>query len=417
MRTRIFRLALWAAIAAAAQANAAVPGPPVAGSNAQIGTDTGVASVALDWESGSGDLFAVLRYDLGELMGDWRVYRSADGGRSWSQTGWWQGDADAVDAAVVDSWLYVGYASGTQARIRRAASATGQLDVVYDYKVVFDATPATVEEVALVANSDDNDNVLWLFALTSDGQVRAFSCGADTCFSMVEDPTGPGVTDAQRGLAGAWNIGYNSGFAPSGKFVLFSYVTTSGEIHVYRRSTGEPAWLASNIELTNTGSYTTSLAAYRDHVAVVYEYAAPGGPDARAAISHDGGYGWSVGTFADADYTGGPYFTPMVSARSRSGLGAAVQWDRPTGDDSYWLGQVPDFAPPFQDWTIVNDHDFNYGPLTITSDLQWMGSGWGLAYSCALSKAWFTWSPLIRYSGFEVGGFDEWSAAVGEPPS
>ena len=417
MRTRIFRLVLWAMIVVAAQANAAVPGPPVAGSNAQIGTDIGVGSVSLDWEPESGDLFAVLRYDTGELLGDWRIYLSVNGGRNWSQTGWWQCDTDAIDAAVVDSWLYVGYAVGTEARIRRADSASGELDPVYDYKVVLDAAPATVEEVALAANSDDNDNVLWFFALTSDGQVRAFWCAAASCSSFSADAIEPAVTDAERGLSAAWNIGYNSGFAPSGKYVFFSYVTTGDEIHVYRHSSGDPAWLASNVQWGAAGTDTTSIAAYRDHVAVVYEYPAPGGPDARAAISHDGGYGWSLGTFADADYTGGPYFTPMVSARSRSGLGVALQWDRPTGNDSYWFGQVPDFVPPFQDWTIVNDHDFNYGPQTITSDLQWMGSGWGLAYGCALSKAWFVWSPLIRYSGFEVGGFDEWSEAVGEPPS
>lgn len=412
---RAFVLAIGALSCAAhsAGAQSLEPGtpdssPPTAGSNVQLGSYTGIASVTVDWESENGNLFATIRESA---TGNVRVLYSTDGGRNWPTAGT-ACCASLHDAVTAASFLYLGYVGSDPsiAMLMRASSSTGAWDASYSESVV-DVSPATIEEIALMANSDDSDYLLWYFVLSSDHRIWVFYCIADSCTSLPE--VSPDVTDAKSGLSAAWNTGYPD-HTDSGVWFLFSYVTTSDEIKVYRYQT--PAgWLSpTTVQSGATFAETTSVSAFHDRFAVAFEHPdIEGLQDAKYWRSSNGGSTWITGLLGDASLTGASYYTPMVSARS-SGLASLAQQDTP-GDDTYWFREMRSYLVPWTAETAMNDNDFSYGPAAFWFDFRWMGSGWGIAYRCSENKAWFAWSTAIRSSGFEVAGLDEWDAAVGGP--
>lgn len=398
----------WQLAFAALLASPLVAAPPTAESNAQIGDDTNVAHAVVDREKDNGMLFsALLRQD-----GSIRVLYSADAGASWTSATTFSG-AQSVDAAVAGIHLYVGYASGSTAMLRRFSSATGSPDGAYGgagTHGIVDVSPAVVEEVALASNSADDDDTLWVIVLASDGVVRAYydEAADGTTFSL----SGSSFAAGDSGLSASWNVGYPED-SPEGMDITFSYVGTNDTVYVYRRKVGV-AWYGS-AHPSETAAEETSLSAYRDHLVLAYEHADPSGDqDAAFRISQDCGGGWSAQSLW-ADLEGGDFSNPLVDVRSGTGIAAALKQETGADDPIGFRERLGYTTPTWQPSVRLNDEDAVTEDSYRTDDFDWLGSGWGLTYVDGSGRAWFAWSKSIRYSGFESGDLDEWSAAVGGP--
>lgn len=379
---------------------------PTFGCNVRIGTSTSVSSVAIDYDSSSGKLFAVLQ----ESGGLWRFYRSLNGGESWSGVFNVSGSAYEAEMAAVGGYAYIAYVVSTptaeQIRLRRAIGSTGEGDAVYDRVDVANTYPHRVEKLVLVTNQINQNDIFFLAALLDDGTVRVWWDDADDGTTPVE--YSPGVSDAASGLAMAWN--HDGPFL--GASLVLTYIGDDGEIHLHRIA-GIGLWdggqvITSGLSLTGT----TSVAAATNVILVAFEQSdGADRQDARYRVSYNGGSTWTGGTLGDASATGGSYFTPAVSASSRTGFACLMQQDTGglPGDDTYWFRERFNYTnSSWHDPVALNDHDFSYGPSDFKSDFQWMGHGWGMAYVRNDGEAWFAWSRSIRYSGFELSGLLEW---------
>jgi hypothetical protein len=311
---------------------------PKWGTDVQISSD--VSKPCLDFEDGTGNLFAVLEHYPGDPS-RWTTNTSTDGGATWLETYSWSGDVvHDVGAAVMDTFLYVAYVARDAfgdvdvARIRRFFTSNGDVDAAYYYKVVFDKD-IHIRWVALTTDEDAYPEwgvQVYYLAILADGTlVYHFTNDGLTWYEVAT-----GITNAERGL--------DACFQKEDWFLWVSYVDSTDNVRVARRWEAV-GWESIALDVIGPEWSKTSVAAYENRIMVVYEYP---DYDIRYKVSYDGGEEWFWGWIAySADE---PPFSHKPRVTGRRGGGFAVVW----GDYS---GEEPE---PF--W--FTNRDYGTGPGT-----------------------------------------------------
>jgi len=295
---------------------------PKWGTDVRIGAQIDIAKPCLDFHYVIGNLFAVLKRDVDDPR--WTINISLDGGATWQETYAWYGDGVIdVSAAVVDTFLYVGYVAldalggADMARIRRFDIHTGAVDNVYYYKVVFDKD-INIEEIAVTTNADYYDNVIYYLAILTDNSlIYHYSFDGETWSEIAT-----GISNADRGLDACCNEGF------ADYFLWASYIDTDDSLHVARRS---GVW--EDIKLDGGARDVTSVGAYKDRIMTVYEYT---DYDIKYKVSYDGGDSWYWDWIAQS-YEEPPYYhEPHVTGRRGGGFTVVYHEEVGGEPDTCW---------------------------------------------------------------------------------
>ena len=329
--------------------------------DARIGARTGGSLTKLDYDRPSGKLFAVVNWPAD----GWALYQSTNDGQSWSETYFWSsGTASVVDVdmAVVGDFVYVGYVysgNANEARLRRNFVADGAPDMDYFYRVILNASPATVEEVAVESNADAFADRIYIAARQSDHAVRwAWDESADGLSFTEYSPDG---ASARGGLDMHWNTNFTNWF------LFLSYVGTDNQIHVLRRS--EATWGDIVVDSAFTGTHDrTAVSAWGNTVICGYERAYTDGQGIRYRISYDAGNAWSTGELAVPGPGEGNY--QMVDITARGGAGTAAMYTHEVGEpDDVLIRYRRGYASgPWHAPMRVNTFDVTTGSWTM---LNW----------------------------------------------
>ena len=291
----------------------------------RVGTRADIVETHLDFDAETGNLFAVLRYRADPNY-HWSVNISENNGASWSETYEWFASYEIKDtsAVVVDDYLYVGYvgaADFSEARIRRFMVASGGVDNVYGYRVVFDKSVA-INEISLSSNADQGNSRLYYYAILADKRLIwhwTDQDGGIGYWSWTEQNTG--VEDAYRGLDSAWNTGSTTGNLLIASYV--GYVDSGGTISypvIFLRY-DNANW--EEIELVASYRGGTSVSGFGDNLFCAYEQS----NGIRYSVSYNGGDTWSAGSFLAP--AGEIFANPAVTARG--GQGSAIVYDIEAG--------------------------------------------------------------------------------------
>jgi hypothetical protein len=349
-------------------------------SDVRIGNRDSLLDLSFVADPSSGNLFTVLRH--GNTAPHYSVCMSTDTGATWRETFTWVGSPPtSVDAAAFHDHLYVVYNSpeedAQQVRVRRFLCSDGSADYFPAGAMWVVAcllsTGDTMREVSLV--SDRDDNVLYLYTLTSGGSVlpsHTFDDG-ETWNQRA------GITSgASSGLDGTENKGLSSIF----NFLSFYDASDTLRICRYVYYMGSPQLCFS---LLAGGGSPTSISAYRDTVICAYEDETSSPHQVRYAIRYGDGDTWTIGALSSAD-TAAEF--PAVTARGGGGFGAVYRHCAPTHelrfsqrtDNGSWSAPV----------SIADNEPYSSRPA-----IEYLGDGvYGVAY---LSDG----SPVVRGAFFD----------------
>jgi hypothetical protein len=333
-----------------------------------IHTDDATGSIALDVHKATGNLYAVVQEANG-----WELYRSANGGVTWTNTYSWGGiPVEDLDMAIVGSQVYVGYvATGdgvgdlSDLRVRRASTGSGAIDVAYGFVIAHDAAPNTIEEIAAASNVEDFNTNIFFAALESNDSVGYhWDTGTDgTTWTEIST----GFVNAESGLDLTLN--------PDGDdfFLFISYIGNDGTVKVARRESGI-GWSNLTVEPAYDGTLPrTALSAWQDTVIVAYRDSGTNGMGVRYQISYDGGDNWLFGNI----YAPGPADTDafMFDVCARGGFGTSAIFTREAGAvDQVMFTKRSGYASGLWDAPIqINDVDF-VTTTTREPDLNWVAT-------------------------------------------
>lgn len=361
---------------------------PKWGTDVQIGARSDIRKSCLDFHDGTGNLFAALRY---YELPYWcfSVYISMDGGQTWSETytRFVLSPIDDISAAVVSSYLYLGYTADvsgvqTSARMRRFSVTDGSLDATY-YQEVFDNGVA-IDEIAVMTNADQVDNRVYYFAILADGSLVYY--WADQQGESWQQ-IATGIGNADRGLDACWNQDWTQWY------LWVSFVATDDQLHVARKSAG--GW--EDRVLYSNARNITSVGAYQDRILVAYEILDLG---IGYQVSYDEGDSWLEGMVAYHSYA--PHVT------GRKGGGFAVVYNQEVGEpDLCWFWQRDYGTGPgtayWSDPELFNEVDvFTGTPMTV----EWIPP---LDPAChAYGSIWISGDPHNAY-------FDRIDRLPGDP--
>ena len=280
----------------------------------RIGDRDSVNAVAFDVDYSTGNLFAVLNSTYGgtDVL---TVHISVDTGKTWSEitaVGW---DADDIDGVVFKDYFYVAHVTGSAVFIGRYNTGDGTSDNSYGYRLVLNEG-VSVREIALASTEDFSPPTrLYCFAITDDDSLRC--CWADTnvtSWTTVES----GVDNASRGLDACCNEGYSS------EYVWCSYIGTNDSVYI---GSDGASWHSygplTDVNWSISGFSSTSIAAYRDTVMILYPYAfSEFGCAVKNCVSYDGGSNWEYeGTVFVSSLTMG---AGDITARRGDGFGVVI---------------------------------------------------------------------------------------------
>ena len=375
-----------------------VNGRPQEMSSVRVGTHTGFSDDQhLVAHGGTGNLFAIVDDDDDE----WIAYFSNDGGATWTETYHWYSITSVVhvDAVAAGPYLYVAYVEGDvpeEARLRRLHAATGAVDTVYYYQVVYTDIFAT-DEVALASDSDYSNLRLYYFGVQSDGLMMYYWTDEDGGTGTLGwTSTSTGVGDANGGMDAVYN-------APGSYFLFVSYVGMDGNLYAWRRASvagndvhsfGVPAFMDDQ----------TSVSAFNNQVMIAYKNSSDS--DIEYRVTYDGGGGWSWGTVSTD-----PGWEPRVTLRH--GAGAAFMWQSDDAGADDWL-RLRWRSYPCCNWRgdmRVNDFDTSYGAPVGMARLP--DGGYGALTVYYYGSGWYTRydeAPLLFIGDFEFGAFDGWAS-------
>jgi hypothetical protein len=313
------------------------------GGDVRISTRDHILETHLDSDAETGNLFAVLR-----MAENWAISISTNGGQTWQETFYWTGGPVVdVSAAVVDDYLFIGYAADDGAgvnkgRMRRAFVSNGAIDSGYFWVEVFDKGVG-IAEIALCTNADFLDNRVYYYAILANNSL-VFFWDDPAAVSWAEISTG--VTDAMSGLDATWHEGYTG----SPDYWLYaSYIGSGGDNPVMVLRYSSSGWEAIEVLSDYTGwSYGTSVSAYEDTVICMYEHDYTAGSGIRYNISYDYGDSWSAGWWDPP--AGNDSFYPDVTAHG--GLGTACVYSDEAGVfDPVWYRFREGYQPGV--WGVV----------------------------------------------------------------
>jgi hypothetical protein len=375
----------------------------------RIGSRTGGAAAALDFDAETGNIFAMIVWSVG-----WSMNISTDGGASWAETYYYSVFQTIADMTVSGDFAWVGYSADGDAyqssRFRRFDVATGLHDDVYSFQIVADEAPNTMVEIAVVGNAPDyNDRIYMAYLLDEDHTIHFWwATLAGTSFAEVS----PAVADAASSLDLCWNSATSSGYRR-----WISYLSTGGSVRIWR-SSGD-AW-NPEVSWTFTGvGARTAISAYADNVYCAFE-----------CESDPGMYGACYLTSADAGVTSWLYddaywptgtevsgYSPDITVRS--GVGRALVFSSETGalDDVYYTTRRGWTAGPWSDPAWYNTYDHVSGEATY---IEWLGascvSTFGMLYFDGVGdhSPYFDLMTPRGYfcDGFEGGSYGGWSSVL-----
>ncbi|MCK4571522.1 T9SS type A sorting domain-containing protein [candidate division WOR-3 bacterium] len=280
------------------------------GDDARIGSRDTIRVVALDVDNSTGNLFAVVKYNVGS-GGLWAVNISTDTGKTWSETYNWGSIADDIDAVVLHNYLYVAYSvtAGT-GRIRRFSTTNGSVDAGYGFQTAIDEG-IDLRDVALTSTADNDDQFLLYFAIMDNDFLREY--WSDTlATSWVE--FSPVVSNADRGLDACATGPPN--------YMWASYIGTNDSLYVVGAWGFWSYW--GPMDYIGTVSIAkTSIAAYGDTIMSTYPHYDGSYYNLRYRVSYTGGAAWTYGTIdAPTEYIG---IMNDISGRNGDGFGVVYQ--------------------------------------------------------------------------------------------
>ena len=289
----------------------------------RIGARENIIESHLDFDAETGNLFAVLRYNVGSDY-YWSVNISTDNGQTWQETYEWHASYEIKDtsAAVVADYLYVGYVGDTafnSARIRRCSVSTGQIDGGYGWHQVFDKG-VEINEIALCTDTDSYDNRVYYYAILNNNNLILYWTDQDGGVgSLPWSEWATGVAFASHGLDATWNEGCDS-------WALFvSFVSTGSGNPVYVWRTNGAINEAIQVEPDPYSGTPTGISAYDDNIITVFEYRDESNNQGiKYWISYNGGDTWLYWYVAEAE-DGRVFHEPDVAARKGGGIAAVYQ--------------------------------------------------------------------------------------------
>ncbi len=263
------------------------------GTDAQIGSAQNIRDSHLDYDAGTGNLFALLLFT--GVNDYWTVNLSTDGGQTWFETFTWATGYQVVNdvcGRVVADYFWVGYTGigatvNSEARLRRFAVADGLVDGTYDVQVVFDNDQELLE-ISVETNADSSDNRVYYCAVQVDETVPFFWANEE---GLTWNSFTTGITDAVGGLDLHWN------YDAAAYFLVLCYRNNLDQLHVVRIDGAT----AGNIYVDDDVTGDMAIAAYDDRIMTVFE--AEDGSDhvIKYWISYDGGDNWYWGYVASSE--------------------------------------------------------------------------------------------------------------------
>lgn len=329
---------------------------PKWGTDVRIGERYGIRETCMDFDDGTGNLFAaIMAYD-GEF---WRVhvYFSPDDGQNWYESFWLWGvnEINDISGVVLHGYFYIGVTVSWNEKVAlyRFSVITGVQD--YDYEPEYPIDEGyDVLEIAFASNADYADNRIYLLAiLASDSLIYRWS--DEEAVTWYDIPTY--VANADHGLDACYNEG------ASGYFVFVSLVDRDGRLRVARKSLA--GW--ENIDL-DYADEKTCIAAYDDRIITALEYIYPDGQGIKYWISYEGGEEWRWGSVAEP--SPGQHFTaPDVAARKGGGIGVVYSEEVGEPDLCWYRHREYGTGPGTATWSDpeqFNEEDVATGfPMTI----------------------------------------------------
>lgn len=311
------------------------------GTDVKISDRTVIMSTCLDFDEGTENLFSVLRFCEEDLTeGGFSVNISTDGGSTWAETyAWGTGSiyVNAVSATVFNGYLYVGYSYGSSqstAHIRRFNVADGSVDTNFgdtQHRLTVFNKSAEIKEIALVANTDYNNNgILYLAILNdSDGSFVCFVSGENGSV-WVESPTG--IINADRGLDACHNIGDYLFFA--------SYYSKDNALHIARANLTEWADMEMYLDIAviQTSNTITSISAYEDTIFTAFRctFNNTNSPGIRYFKSMNGGISWHCNDLIRPTSSEEKYYAASVAARKGGGIAVAYMEEQGNFDKCWF---------------------------------------------------------------------------------
>ncbi len=277
------------------------------GTDIRIGNRPGVLKTCLDFDDGTGNLFAMLKFYDGEYWAT-TVNFSSDSGQTWGERHWVWGPnvINDIDATVMHGYFYTGMTVGWNqvVSINRFFASDGAEDYAYGTHNVIDGD-YDVMDIALTSNADSYDNRIYLLGILETNSLVYLWSDQD---AVTWYPVATGVANADHGLDACCNEDYSE------YFLLASYVDVNGYLHVARRS--GVGWESI---LFGDANARTSVAAYHDRIITVFEYNYPDGQGIKYFISYNGGDDWYFGAVAQPS-AGQSFHSPDVTGRRGGGI-------------------------------------------------------------------------------------------------
>jgi len=333
------------------------------------GTREGAVKTVLDYDMGTGNLFAVVQWG----QDNFSVNMSTDGGSSWVETydctvPYYLQDLDAV---VVGGWLYIAdtYQLIAGGRLRRCWTGDGTYDANYGVHGIISSAPHLIDDVALAANSEVGNSMVHYFAGQTDGSIRHVTVNAVTGLTIMETESLGGY---DAGLDATYNV---SGFEQ----VFVSFVGLDGAVHAAGYGLNWTDHIIASI-YSGLATKRTAISAHHDTVICVYSHDYLLGYGIRGQISNDSGNSWSPRTIAEPLPGEDDFYSADVCARGGDGM--AVVYHHEEGADDPFLAQVRTeyVAGSWEEETRISDYDVDVYSWTTINRIPPLG-GSSEAYS------------------------------------
>lgn len=340
------------------------------GNDVRIGAQENILNEELDFDGGTGHIFAALLYeDAGTYY--WSVNISVNGGASWSETYNWFASytINDIGATVVGGFFWVSYSANADqeaARLRRHFVADGTSDGTYGFITLFDKD-SEITDLDVSANAEAWNNRIYYSAILADGSLVLFWDDAGGG-SFTEDATG--VIAAERGLDSHWNDN------PGTYHTWFSWIETDDAVHMAGWTGGD--FNDFNSAPAGPAARNSSIACFGDTAICVYEYFGGGGNYwIRYLISYDGGSIWLWGPIGDTTAAGS--WAPKVTGRMDGGFHVVYEVESGAFDPIMYAWR-PYSTPPWSTPVEISDFDVTTGGSNGPR-IEWVpGNDYGTIY-------------------------------------
>jgi hypothetical protein len=365
------------------------------GNDVRIGNRDSVWVTVLDIHRESGNLFTILGCDFDDISSEgWCVYHSTDGGESWMETyRELERDVKSLSASVVGEHCYVAWYKGAEKniKIRRYKESDGSQDQFTggDLIVSVFVSPEEIEEVKLISNQDYENDRLYLFAITSEGNLRHFT---DDPEAISWDEITTDITNADRGLDATRRAQVILDY-----YLYISYIDRNNcpQIAGYKLPSGwdDLCWFGQVGDDANV----TAIGAYDNYITMVFEDRYDPTDECKYIWSNDNGDNWNWSSIDDPIATS--LYCPNITLRDSGGAAIVYQAVNPV-DPFVYAGRFKwrDYSGSWTDPVRYSDLFYH---LTIQPSIEYLGdNSYGVVYigdhvGQSLRQAYFDRSDWI----------------------